>query len=78
LTETCDDDTPHLITPVETTPATTYDGAVTEIIHAALAAKGLLPEEQRVDSGYLDAEVLVKSLHDHTVTLVGPVAVDNS
>ncbi len=78
MTETCDDDTPHLITPVETTPATTYDGAVTEIIHAALAAKGLLPEEQRVDSGYLDAEVLVKSLHDHTVTLVGPVAVDNS
>lgn len=51
---------------------------MTEIIHAALAAKGLLPEEHRVDSGYLDAEVLVKSLHDHTVTLVGPVAVDNS
>ena len=36
LTETCDDDTPHLITHVETTPATTYDGAVTETIHTAL------------------------------------------
>jgi len=27
LTETCDDDQPHLITHVETTPATTPDSA---------------------------------------------------
>jgi transposase len=39
LTETCDDETPHLITHVETTTATTYDGAVTETIQTALAAK---------------------------------------
>jgi transposase len=51
LTETCDNDTPHLITHVETTPATTYDGAVTETIHTALEAKGLLPEEHMIDSG---------------------------
>lgn len=50
LTETCDDDLPHLITHVETTPATTYDGAVTEIIHRRLSAKGLLPQEHIVDS----------------------------
>ena len=51
LTETCDEDLPHLITHVETTPATTYDGAVTETIHTALEAKALLPEEHIVDSG---------------------------
>lgn len=49
LTETCDDELPHLITHVETTVATTYDGAVTETIQTALAAKGLLPEEHIVD-----------------------------
>ena len=57
LTETCDDETPHLITHVETTLATTYDGAVMETIHASLAAKGLLPEEHVGDSGYLDADI---------------------
>jgi transposase len=51
LTQTCDGELPHLIPHVETTLATTYDGAVTETIHAALEAKGLLPEEHRVDSG---------------------------
>lgn len=78
LTETCDDETPHVITHVETTPATTYDGAVMETIHASLAAKGLLPEEHVVDSGYLDAEILVSSFQEHAVTLVGPVLLDTS
>jgi transposase len=73
----CDDEIPHLITHVETTPATTYDGAVVETIHAALAEKGLLPQEHVVDAGYLDAEVLVSSQQKHAMTLIGPVAVDN-
>ena len=51
LTETCDEELPHLITHVETTPATTYDGAVTVTIHEALEAIALLPEEHIVDSG---------------------------
>ena len=78
LTETCDEELPHLITHVETTPATTYDGAVTETIHAALEAKALLPEEHVVDSGYLDAEVLVSAEHRQKITLIGPVAADTS
>ena len=78
LTETCDEDLPHLITHVETTPATTYDGAVTETIHTALEAKALLPEEHIVDSGYLDAEVLVSAEHHQKITLIGPVAADTS
>ena len=76
LTETCDEEQPHLITHVETTPATTYDGAVTETIHAALEAKALLPEEHVVDSGYLNAEVLVSAEQRQKVTLIGPVAQD--
>jgi transposase len=78
LTETCDDEIPHLLTHVETTPATTYDGAVVETIHASLAEKGLLPQEHVVDAGYLDAEVLVSNQQKHAITLIGPVAVDNS
>ena len=78
LTETCDEELPHLITHVETTPATTYDGAATETIHAALEAKGLLPEEHVVDSGYLDAEVLVSAEQRHKITLIGPVLADTS
>lgn len=78
VTETCDEEMPHLITHVETTPATTYDGAVTETIHAALEAKGLSPEEHIVDSGYLDAEVLASAEREPKITLIGPVAQDTS
>jgi transposase len=78
LTESCDEEQPHLITHVETTPATTYDGAVTETIHAALEAKALLPEEHIVDSGYLNAEVLVSAEQRQKITLIGPVAQDTS
>ncbi len=78
LTETCDDETPHLITHVETTAATTYDGAVTETIQTALSAKGLLPEEHIVDSGYIDAELIVTSQKRHGLTLLGPVPADTS
>lgn len=78
LTETCAEELPHLITHVETTVATTYDGAMTETIHTALEAKDLLPEEHMVDSGYLDAEVLVSAEQHQQGTLIGPVAQDTS
>jgi transposase len=41
LSETCDDDAPHLITNVETTPATTNDVCVTETIQEHLAQRKL-------------------------------------
>ncbi|GAC1390199.1 MAG: hypothetical protein NVS4B11_06180 [Ktedonobacteraceae bacterium] len=78
LTETCDEELPYLITHVETTAATTYDGAVTETIRTALAAKGLLPEEHIVDSGYLDAELIVISQKKYGLALLGPVPADTS
>jgi transposase len=78
LTETCDDDLPHLITHVATTPATTIDVAMTATIQAELAAKDLLPAEHIVDSGYIDAELLVTSMREHTINLLGPVIHDPS
>jgi len=41
LTETCDDDKPHLIVHTETTAATTPDWGMAEPIHRALRATGL-------------------------------------
>lgn len=73
VTETCDDDTAHLITHVATGPAMLPDMTSTAAIHTALAAKGLLPAEHFVDSGYVDAELLVQSQRDHGVSLEGPV-----
>ena len=72
LTEVCDPDAPHLITHVETTPATTQDVERLAPIHAALAAKALLPREHLVDTGYVDAEGLVRSETDYGVRVIGP------
>jgi transposase len=78
VTETCDDETPHVITHGETTPATTPDDKMLEPIHAALATKALLPRQHLVDCGYTDSEILVESAQDYGVTIVGPVAADPS
>lgn len=77
LTETCDEDTPHLITQVETTPASTDDASMVEKIHTALAAKALLPGTHIVDMAYVDAARLVASAQVG-VDLYGPVAKDAS
>ncbi len=78
LTETCDPGTPHLITHVATTPATTQDDQLLPSVHTALAAHDLLPREHLVDAGYTTAAALVTSQHEHGVTVVGPVALDPS
>ena len=76
LTETCEDDLPNVITHVATTPSTTADCALTATIQADLATKELLPAEHYVDSGYVDAGILVESETEHGVTMVGPVSAD--
>lgn len=76
LTETCDDDLPHLVTHVETTSAPIADGAVTPTIHAALKTRDLLPAQHLVDTGYLDANLLVQSQQEFGVDLVGPTRPD--
>jgi transposase len=78
LTETCDPETPHMITNVETTPATTPDDNMVSVVHASLENSELLPSEHLVDKGYTDSHVLVESQQRHGVTIVGPVADDPS
>jgi transposase len=78
LTETCDDQTPHLVTHVETTPVDVLDNQAVEAIHSGLKRKELLPNRHVTDSGYMDGELLVSSQADYGVKLYGPVRPDNS
>ncbi len=78
LTETCDDDQPHLVTHVETTPATTPDQALPQTIHTALADKDLLPAVHLLDAGYVDASQIVTSHDQPGIEIVGPVLADTS
>jgi transposase len=72
LTETCDEDTPHLITHVETTLATTSDNAVIVPIHEELQRKQCLPAQHLVDSGYGSSFDLLMCQRDYDVDLFGP------
>ncbi len=76
LTEACDDDAPRLITHVETTSAPVVDAAALLPIHQALKGRGLLPADQLVDSGYLDAPQIVAARDDYAITLRGPARPD--
>lgn len=78
LTEACDEDLPHLITNVVTTPASTHDSQVVEPIHTALQHRDLMPSEHLLDAGYVDTELIVQSEQDFGVNLIGPVAPDRS
>jgi len=78
LTESCDDEQVHLVTHVSTTHAPTVDGEQTEPIHHALRERGWLPGEHLVDSGYIEAELLVSSQQDYGVRLLGPTRPDPS
>ena len=78
LTETCDEEMPHLIVNVETTPATTPDDNMIEVVHESLEERDLLPDEHLVDKGYTDSQVLIDSQREYGVTIVGPVADDPS
>lgn len=76
VTETCDDELPHLITNIETTAGPTPDGTMTPKIHAALEHRGLLPKTHIVDTGFLDAALLVDSREEFGVDLLGPTRAD--
>jgi transposase len=78
LTETCEGDQPHVITDVQTTSAAVTDNAMTAPIHRALAARQLLPDRHLVDSGYIEASLLVTSRDEHRVDLIGPARPDTS
>lgn len=78
LSESCDEELPHLITHVETTPATEPDCITLPTIHQALAEKELLPAEHLIDAGYTSIDNLVTSRQAQQVELVGPMRPDSS
>lgn len=76
VTESCDDERPHLITHIETTTGPVPDGNNTDSIHQALQQRELLPKTHLVDTGFLDAELLVRSQEQYGVDLYGPTRQD--
>ncbi len=79
LTETCDQDPgcPHLITQVETTPATWQDSELLAPIQEHLRAKELAPAEHYVDQAYPSGPELVRQARLGT-QIIGPVGQDPS
>ena len=75
-TETCDDDQPHLITQVTTTPASIADVAQVAPIQDELAGKDLPPAQHLVDGGYVCGRTLVRSRDRHGIDLLGPMTAD--
>jgi transposase len=61
VTETCDEDRPHLIMDLEPTGALANDSPQLPPIQARLEAQDTLPGEQQVDQAYMSGENLVES-----------------
>jgi hypothetical protein len=71
-TETCDADHPDRIAPVMTTPATMHDRVMGPAIHQDLADRDLLPGPRVLDSGDVDADLLVTAQTPHPIEVGGP------
>lgn len=78
LTETCDQERPHLITNVITTNATATDDQLLPAVQQALIAQERKPKEHLVDAGYITVDHLVRSEAEYGIELVGPVRPDTS
>jgi hypothetical protein len=76
-TATCEDDLPHLSTPVGTMRGPAAAGAATPKIPAARQQRGVLPGPRIVDAGLLDAALLVERQERYGVDLRGPTRLDD-
>jgi transposase len=81
LTETCGEPAetmrPHVMVHVQTTAAPVPDAEMTIPLQEHLEHAHLKPEEQIVETRYVDAELVVKS-SKQGITLVGPTMPDRS
>lgn len=73
VTESCDQEQPHLVTHVATTIAPASDVVQLAAVHDDLAVIDLLPAQHLVDAGYVRGQNLVAARDDHGVDLVGPM-----
>jgi transposase len=78
LSETCDEQLPRLITNVLTTVATTQDVSCTDDIQKSMQAKNLLPARHLVDTGYVDAQLVIESSRKYGIELFGPMRLNPS
>jgi transposase len=69
---------PQLIVEVQTTVANVQDVDMMAVIQEDLALHQLVPEEQIVETGYVDADLLVSRKPHYGIRLAGPVLSDNS
>ncbi len=76
LTETCDEESPRIITNVETSSAPVADFYLTEPIHRALKKKNLLPDLHLADTGFVDAELMLAAQDRYQIDLFGPSHLD--
>jgi len=76
LTETCDEEMPHLLTHVATTVAPSADVEHLAVIQQDLAHADRLPALHLVDGGYIRAPNLIASRNDYQIDLVGPIYED--
>jgi transposase len=72
LTETCDEETPNIITNVQTERSTVNDNYTLPKIHEQLSRVELLPDKHLVDAGYIEASNLVDSRREYGIDLIGP------
>ena len=77
LSETCDDDSCHLITHVMTTDASVHEAQCVDDIHQALIDKHLRPKEHFADTAYVNAFLLVNA-QNQGIEMVGPARFDTS
>ncbi len=78
LTESCDEDKPHLVTLVTTAPASSHEATHTQLIHQNLTEKGLTPQLHLVDSAYVSGELFLKSKQHYNIVLLGPPRTDSN
>jgi transposase len=72
LTESCDDDLPHLVTDVYTSPATDPDVSATGTIRERLEGRGLAPGQWLLDAGYPSPAHLTEAA-DNGTALIAPI-----
>jgi transposase len=68
---------PNLLTNTETTHAAVPDVVMTGTVHDHLGARGTLPGEHAVDTGYTSADVLLDA-RARGITLIGPLPASSS
>ena len=78
LSETCDEELPRLITNVHTTTATTQDVSCTADIQKQMQKNNLLPSRHLVDTGYIDAQLVIESSDKYGIELFGPMRINSS